>query len=314
MRELILNHCSFSDADRESCISLLDDFCVSIAKLINSDFVEKFIRVRKELYEIRCHSGESLYELFQDYRSRGNIENYGMLMSLLSKVSFLEELDDNLIDRFQRCENRELDDDFGEPLVLSAITGNFLSSLRTADVWRKSEIKVEFDELKDDESIETVSEVIDNVSSEGHSEIIIERLRRLVGNATIPEDVWSNKHILFPSLHFSPDIEKQVKKIQKVQVSHILDRLIKINETAALWRTTKGNVPPWKCVVDPEKANTLAKPEVRAARMFNSSLENEKQLFEWHTRIPSYGRIHLRFKLEDFVIEIGYIGEHLRLV
>lgn len=53
-------------------------------------------------------------------------------------------------------------------------------------------------------------------------------------------------------------------------------------------------------------------PTLKASRFFRNGA-GVTELYEWHARFGSSGRIHLRFDAALRSIEIGYIGSHLPL-
>ena len=85
---------------------------------------------------------------------------------------------------------------------------------------------------------------------------------------------------------------------------------MELDESAAKWREVGGTLPPWTCKVTPESSSLMNKPTLSEARRFRSHRDT-RELFEWHARFGSNGRIHLRFDASSQEIEIGYIGPHL---
>ena len=73
-----------------------------------------------------------------------------------------------------------------------------------------------------------------------------------------------------------------------------------------------GATPRWKCNVTPESDSVMNNATLRESRRFGSHY-GTRELFEWHARFGSGGRIHLRFNPHAREVEIGYIGQHLPL-
>ena len=65
-------------------------------------------------------------------------------------------------------------------------------------------------------------------------------------------------------------------------------------------------------MVTPESTRVMRDPVLREARGFRSH-RGTREIFEWHARFGSGGRIHLRFDPDSREVEIGYIGPHLPL-
>ena len=84
---------------------------------------------------------------------------------------------------------------------------------------------------------------------------------------------------------------------------------MELDESAAKWREV-GTLPPWTCKVTPESKSLMRKKKLSETRRFRSH-RGTRELFEWHARFGSNGRIHLRFDASSQEIEIGYIGPHL---
>ena len=60
----------------------------------------------------------------------------------------------------------------------------------------------------------------------------------------------------------------------------------------------------------PESSTVMKNHKLREERRFRSQT-GAIELFEWHARFGSGGRIHLRFDPASREVEIGYIGNHL---
>ena len=173
-------------------------------------------------------------------------------------------------------------------------------------VWDKDQLTVSFDELLPDENFQETSETIDNLARSTHANLICERHSAALLDQD-PLAVWKQKDDAFPNLLFGPDV-KPPPEILGVAIR----RLSEIDKSAAEWRNVGGPAPPWTCRVTPESESVRNNATLLNERRFRSGCGTQ-ELFEWHARIGSGFRIHLRFDAETYKVEIGYIGPHLPL-
>ena len=171
--------------------------------------------------------------------------------------------------------------------------------------WDRDQLTVRFNELSDDDIILEASETIDNLTRIAHARSICERHRDVLRQCKNFAELWENRTIAFPHLVFGPDVEVNAADLQTV-----INKLTSLDDTAAKWRDIGGAVPPWMSKVTPESGSVMNNEKLREARRFRSH-HGTRELFEWHARFGSGGRIHLRFDPRTFEVEIGYIGKKL---
>ncbi len=194
----------------------------------------------------------------------------------------------------------------GEPLVLCAITDWIAVGFPSDPVWDSDRLAVSFSELLLDESIEETSETIDNLARSVHARLICER-HRAAFLLQSPSALWEQREKAFPNLVFGPDVEMPSEFF-----GPIVRRLTDLDKSAAEWRDVGGASPRWPCKVTPESERVRNNEKLLDARRFRSR-RGTRELFEWHARLGSGVRIHLRFDADSREIEIGYIGPHLPL-
>ena len=119
--------------------------------------------------------------------------------------------------------------------------------------------------------------------------------------------MWEHREERFPNLIFGPDVT-----IPPEFFLPIVKRLGELDKAAAEWRRVGGAIPRWPCKVTPESKELKKDKKLLDARRFRSQ-SGLRELFEWHARLGSGLRIHLRFDSSSQEIEIGYIGPHLPL-
>ena len=301
MREMVLNHASVQAPDRHIAVALLKDIATGMAQLINNRVAQSSLRTSHPVFEIDCLPDYPLADAYRDLPRDEQV----FLMGLSAKCPLLSEVEMDVKDRFLGCEAKQLPPEDGEPLVLCAITDWIAIGFPSEPVWDSDRLTVSFNELLPDGSFEGTFEIIYNLTRSVHAHSICERHRTGLLQDQPPSALWQRRQEVFPNLVFGPDVELPPEFFQTVA-----NRLMELDEAAAKWRDIGGPLPPWTCKVTPESANLMKNPKLREARRFRSQ-RGTRELFEWHARFGSNGRIHLRFDTGSREIEIGYIGPHL---
>ena len=307
MREMVLNHVSLASPDRQSAVSWLKDMAGGMAQLILDGVVKSSLRTSFPLHEITCLPDYSLTQVSQDLRRQGERDQYLFLMRLSGKCPLLSEVHGEVKNRFLSCESKELPSEDGEPLVLCAIADWIAVGFPSDSVWDRDRLKVEFKELLPDESFEEASEQIDNLVQSFHALSIRDRHREAFLQYGSPSESWVRRKEAFPNLAFGPDVE-----LPPEVSPPILKRLIDLDKSAAEWSNVGGASPRWRCKVTPESSRVRNDKRLLEERRFRSK-NGMRELFEWHARVGSGIRIHLRFDPGSKEVEIGYIGPHLPL-
>ncbi|MDE2736722.1 MAG: hypothetical protein OXI72_20165 [Gemmatimonadota bacterium] len=319
MRELVLNDASIVAADQSIAIDWLEDIAKGMSSLFLKQVVQNTLRTSRPLQKIHYRGNCSLWEIILALRQQGLVEEYRFLMRSIVKSPLENELKDDIKDRFLLCEGKTFPPPEGDPLVLCAISDGIAVSFPSDLIWDSSLIKVDFYELKDDESgdisKEETFEEIDNLARSNHASPIYERHRQSFrGQITSYAELWNNRKLAFSNLLFGPDVEDHLKKLNTSKLRSIVGKLSNLNAAAAEWPNVGGSAPPWearaKVVNESEALQNNTK--LRERRRFKS-YDGTRQLFLWHTRFSDSGRIHLRFDPSSHEIEIGYIGQHLPL-
>jgi len=234
------------------------------------------------------------------------------LMRLGMKAPLLDDLPDDVVDRFRGCEPIIGVDSGGECLVLCAHLLGVAISLRLQPEVDCDRLLVRFREMTAQLQIEDVEETIDNLARETHAAVILARHRRqLVGNLSF-SNLWSKRAAAFPHLRFGLDVEANLQCLNPALVGPVVKRLDELNEAAEEWPRIATPAPRWRSKVSPESERVMKNALLKSFRVFKSA-DGQSTLFEWHARFGSSHRIHLRFDREVFAVEIGYIGLHLPL-
>ena len=307
MREMVLHHASVRSPDRHTAVHWLKDVAVGMAQLIDKKVTQSSLRIYRPLYEIGCLPGYSLWDAYQWLREGKERDLYGFLMHLSAKCPLLSEVEFDVEERFRACEAKELSPEDGEPLVLCAITNWIAVGFPSEQVWDNDRLTVSFKELLPDESIGETSETIDYLARSVHAHSIYERHHTAFFQSLIPSELWERREETFPNLVFGPDVE-----LPSEFSWSIVGKLTDLDRSGAEWRNVGGPTPPWTCKVTPESERVRNNENLLNARRFMSR-RGTRELFEWHARVGSGVRIHLRFEANSKEIEIGYIGPHLPL-
>jgi len=280
--------------------------------LVRDSVVQKILRMSQPLHETYCLADWSLFDAYQELRQRGAREEYLFLMRLGAKLPLLSDAGEDVADRFRACEAKTLPWRDGEPLVFCAITDGIAVGFPSDPVWDRNQIAIDFDELLPDDSFQETTETIDNLSRSAHAQPICERHRTDLRQFNDVSALWRNRGEAFPNLLFGPDVARQLQAVGAGLISPVVKRLASLDESAGEWSVTGGATPRWKCNVTPESDSVMSNATLREARRFRSQ-HGTRELFEWHARFGSGGRIHFRFVSHTREVEIGYIGQHLPL-
>ena len=316
MREMILNHASLASVARQEVPARLADMASGMAALVRNGVAQTTLRMFRPAHEIGCPDGRSLFDAYLELRKQGKPDESRFLMSLSNKVPLLSGVESDARDRFLACEAtacaaKTLPSPDGDPLVLCAVTNGVAVGFPSDPVWDRDRVSVIFAEMLRNGEIESAAEDIDNLARSAHAAPIADRHReRLRLECRSPADLWRRRGQLFPHLTFGPDVEDQLVKVNVL--STVVNRLADLDTSAAAWRESGGAAPPWTCKVTPESESVMNDERLRERRRFRS-VRGARDLFEWHARFGSSGRIHLRFEARERTVEIGYVGPHLPL-
>ena len=309
-REMVLNQASVHapSASRDCVSHWLRDLAAGVAELQQTQVVGSQCRMCKTLYETVCQPGFTLWDALVGL-GRSHREEFRFLAGLLNKAPLLEGVDAESTSRYWGCEGLSLTSSEGDPLLLCAIMDSVAVGLPSGEVWDKDRVTVQFKELLPDGSWGDAVEEIDNLTRAVHANPIFQRHQQRMTQAADPVSLWTERERMFPALAFGPEVEDNLKKEAK-NLSTIIGKLIALNRVTGAWE--EGPAPDWPSLVTNESDKVRQNPRLLAHRRFRSG-DGTTQVFTWHARFGSLGRIHLRFDSNTRNVEIGYIGRHLPL-
>ena len=313
---MVLNHASFAAPNRHIAVEWLREVTTGMTQLAQQRIAESSLRMCRPHAEIYCMPDLSLFDALQEMLKFGAREEYILFSRLSSKIPLLLDVGSNVRDRFRSCEAKTLPPPDGDPLVLAAITNGISVGFPSEPLWDKHQILVVFDEMLPDETIQEASEIVDNLTRSAHVQPIGDRHRDRIRDGLREfrdgAALWRNRQEAFPNLAFGPDVENHLAKLDPGLLGTIVNKLSSLDESGAKWRELRGAIPSWRSKVTDESESVKNNDTLREARRFRSQ-DGSRQLFTWHARYGSSGRIHLRFEPHFYELEIGYIGPHLPL-
>ena len=313
MREMILNHASLfaPGSNCHSIMTWLKDVAVGMSHLVSKRVVDASLRTAKNLSDTLCLADYTYFDACMDLQRSNHREEYLFLMRMASKYPLLDDVGEEVRDRFLGCQELKLADRDGEPLVLCAIDDGIAVGFPSAPTWDSGRLTVDFEELLPDETFGQASEEIDQLTRSGHAHGICDRHRDRIRVPNDPKTLWENRGELFPGLIFGPGVQDNLRTCAN-QLSTIAGKLLDLDRSAQEWSEAGGSAPSWRTKVTPESEGVRNNRKLLAERKFQSHA-GSRELFEWHARFGNGGRIHLRFDPRSREVEIGYIGNHLPL-
>ena len=313
MREMVLNHASLfaPGSDRKTISVWLKDVAAGMGQLVSEGVVQSGLRMAQDPSQTRCLSDYSYFDACMDLRRSGYRDEYGFLMRMANKYPLLIDVGEEVRGRFLACQEQTLPDGDGEPLLLCAIDDGIAVGLPSGPIWDRDRLAVDFDELLPDETLDPASEEIDQLTRSGHARSICDRHRDRIPVPSNPVTLWEQREDMFPDLVFGPEVESNLRR-NASRLSTIVGKLADLDRSARDWQSAGGAAPAWRTKVTPESTTVRNNQRLLGERRFRSQA-GTIELFEWHARFGSGGRIHLRFDPQSREVEIGYLGRHLPL-
>lgn len=282
-----------------------------MSQLVRDRVARPELLMRGGIREVRCLSECSLFDVALDLLRGGAKDESDFLFTVTSRARWTEDLDPADRDRFLACEEQEMPERDGEPLVLCVVIGGIAVGFPSSGLWDSDRIAIRFEELLPNDSIEERSERVDNLTRLIHAGAIAERHRAALRSCGSAAELWRRRGEAFPSLLFGPGVEADLSRLGG-HLSGVAEKLSGLDDATEKWKEAGGAAPRWPTKVTPESARLLADPDLSATRCF-PSVHGGTALFEWHARYGRSGRIHLRLDGRAREIEVGYIGPHLPL-
>lgn len=313
VRSFVLNSASVTDlaVDRRMLSQWLRDAAKGMNQLTEAGVVGRELLMRPNIHQVLCLPEWSLFNVATDLGRIGALEECAFVLSLADRARWPQDIDPAAGDQLLRCEQHELPEPDGKPLMLCVVIDGVAVGFPSKEIWDKDQVEIQFKKTLPSEAIEQRTAHIDNLTRAAHASAIARRHRSKLRSCADATELWRRRREIFPSLLFGPGVEANLAELGG-HLAGVKEKLFSLDTTAEVWKDTGGDAPKWKTKVTREAASTRNDPKLMAARRFDSA-HGGKAMFEWHARYGSGGRIHLRFDARTGEIEVGYIGPHRRL-
>ena len=212
MRQMVLNHASMAGSDQSRASEWLKDMALGMRELITAGVSSLHQGLR--MSDRGCATYYSmLYGEEGSPKKTDAVEEINFLGALATMVPLLKGADDDLQDRFARCEEKSLPPEDGGPLLFCVFTEGIAVGFPSDGTWDCDEVTVQFDELLPDDSIVESSETIDNLTRSMHATTIHERHTASQREATTPDAFWNARENAFQYLQFLPEVGGQLRSL-----------------------------------------------------------------------------------------------------
>ena len=185
----------------------------------------------------------SFYRMLQDAseahwstEARDSIE---FLRSLAVVVPLVKGSDQELEERFTRCQEVTLSEEDGKPLLYCAVADGISVGFPSDIIWDCDQITVTFEELLPDASIQEYCERVDNLTRSSHAPPIAVRHRKHLRQFTSAEAFWEVREEAFLDLIFLPDARGPISEMDSIAFAKV---------SKALSRMEEGNLSNVKAV------------------------------------------------------------------
>ena len=306
MRDTVLIAASLEEgfATLKDALQALEGVVAGLLELSTRNFISDNLWTDTPTYEIVACPGFSLNELFFEL-NKLDADKGWLLLEMMQKCPIDDFVSEDDLGEYLEWEFESLPRH--ADLLLCAISDSKIAAcLSPSAEWRKNPLELRvglpgnFHDVK-----------VDNVFSQVSAMEIIERIRNSELERVSPKDFWKRRNELFPDLLFGLDVETQIARIGNDIFKSALSRFRDLNAASAAWSKAKSPNASYPFKVRPDSGATKSK--YGKERMFRTSNCNV-EIFEKHADLRDGHRLHLREVRDEYKIEIGYIGRHLRIV
>lgn len=232
MRQFVLNHTSIVGSEPDLSTEWLKDMALGMRELIATGVCSLHQGLRMNNKGCAAYFA-MLYDESDPRRKIEAREEVEFLAGLASIVPLLKDDDDELKDRFNRCQEKSLPLEDGNPLLYCVLTDGISIGFPSDQTWDRDEVTVSFDELLPEETMVESNESVDNLTRSIHAEAIYERYIASQRQASTPQAFWNAKEESFRNLTFLPDVGEQLNNLDSTAWTKV---------TRALNRMEIGNV------------------------------------------------------------------------
>lgn len=215
----------------------------------------------------------------------------------------------------------EIKDKVTVGLGYAYINKSFSISLVSSDLWMKDSIDILQVCLDDDDTIETRTVTVQNISLKEHIEKNLERIKNRMFTILKEEiysksgtDLWNERKQLFPNLIFCSRVEESVTNLKRSNPEYqkIISILISLNScfddknlsVDSYLKYLENNIP--------SKFTDDSQSSKKNRSCIFLCPDNEYREFYYHFRYtPGAGRIHIHIDFENKICYIGHIGRKI---
>jgi len=151
---------------------------------------------------------------------------------------------------------------------------------------------------------------IDHASRPAHVDSIVQRQLAAARAEVTRRNFEAIRHLAFPSLLWGEEVAGQLQRFPAEYLGLAFTRLAALDDMARRWQET-GSANPDSGGLELKGESDLTMQNYSDERRFRSS-NGDMRIYETHVWIDRGNRIHLILDNEQRIIEIGYIGTHLR--
>ncbi len=303
MQELSFNDaCGEAPFERsEQALKAVSSISAGIANLVAAGVAEKVLRLSFPVTDILLTAELTLFDAMLNLTKDPSTRDQGaFLQSLAQKVPLEDDLDNK---EFERVATWELNDFPGcMGLLLCAASSRLAVSATESCIWHSDFVEVFY---RTSEAAPTEACMIGNIYSADTSGLKNHFLAIGLDQRS-PADLWNARNVLFPNLRFAPSVQRNLRSLGATQYKLAVLKLTQLNDSANEW----SGRPHYQVEVRSESESTMNKYGGRRKFQDEDGIERTYIL---HLTVTDGFRVHIRELPEDRLIEVGYIGPHLKV-
>lgn len=236
-----------------------------------------------------------------------NRTRHQYLLAKRSKAPFRDALPDPELFDGGECTH---DGEFAEGLLAAHLCAGLGVSLALAPRWSTAWLELQMSQLVEDDdgdvallaSAHRVRHCAMKSDAAEH-----EDWARSTGLLELadPLILWAARSEHFPNLQFLPQVEKDLRRLNRIWFTAVRQLLADLQTSVADWDPARTPFPNWRTPhITPDSAS-----RIKQGLCDFTDLDGETRLFDLHGRMtPGAGRLHFRLVPEDRALRIAYIG------
>lgn len=302
---LLINELSFiaQAHDREHAGELMEDL-IEVIRLLKPIQGEAPICTSNLLWQKEIYQGLSVYQWMNEMKQAKRV----WFMKVVRNGPHIETL---LDEYYHECWFQD-EEVTSTSLAGAACFEGILTSLQHCARFNTEKIHLRYREDKKEEFIEVT--IPNACNSENTKTIVEEIINTDLSEVSSWNEFWERKNIFFPCLSFCDCVQKQLDKLDFIQMIKIVKaHLAKMNAYCKKIKTDDKMAPDYtEMGIDASGESACTLDRFGYQRIFTCPDGNDR-LFEWHSKQRGQNlRIHFYppdNDCKDFLI--GYIGPHL---